>query len=131
MHGILVKPTLFNIVVDNTIRTWLAITVEDQRLDHNGMLEAVGRYLGVFYADDGMVGSKDAEWIKHLMNVLVGLFWWYYFAASANKYRMMTYQPDTLRSGISVEAKALKCTGVGYSYRVRLRRRIHFPECGV
>ena len=50
------------------------MTVENQRVAHDGMGEAVGRCLEVFYADDGMVGSRDAEWIQHLMNVLVGLF---------------------------------------------------------
>ena len=58
----------------NVIQTWLSTTVEDQRVSHDRMGEAVGRCLGVFYADDGMVGSRDSEWLHHLMNVLVGLF---------------------------------------------------------
>ena len=53
----------------------------------HGMGEAVGRYLGVFYTDDSMVGSRDAEWIKHLMNFLVGLFQQYCLAANIAKYR--------------------------------------------
>ena len=73
-QGSLVSPTLLNMVVENIIRTWLAMTVEDQRVDHNGMGEAVGWCLGVFYADDGMVGSIDTEWLQHSINVQVGLF---------------------------------------------------------
>ena len=65
MQGSLVYTTLFNVVVDNVIRTWLEKTVEDQRVAHNGMGEAVGRCLGVFYSDDGMVASKDAKLIQH------------------------------------------------------------------
>ena len=38
------------------------------------------------------------------------------------------FQPSALRLGVSAEANALKCMGVGDSYRVRLRRRIPFPE---
>ena len=55
IQGGLVSPPLFNVVVDNVIRTWLAMTVKDQRLAHNRLGETVGWCLGVFYADDGMV----------------------------------------------------------------------------
>ena len=74
MKGGLVSPTLVSVVVENIIRTWLAITVDDQRVAHDRLREAVRRCLGVFYADDGMVGSRDSEWLQHLMNILVGLF---------------------------------------------------------
>ena len=36
-HGDLVSLTLFNVVVDNVIRTWLAMTVEDHRVAHDGL----------------------------------------------------------------------------------------------
>ena len=41
------------------------------------------------------------------------------------------YQLGALRSGVSEEAKDLKCTGMGDSYRLRLRRHMRFPECKV
>ena len=56
----LVSPTIFNNVVDNVIRAWLAMTVEDQIVAPDGIGEAVGRCLGVFYSDNSMVGSRDA-----------------------------------------------------------------------
>ena len=52
MQGVLVSLTLFNMVVDNFIRTCLVITVEYQRVDHDRLGETVGRCLRVFYADD-------------------------------------------------------------------------------
>ena len=61
-------------VVDNVIRTWLAMTVEDQRVYHDGFGETVRQCLGVFYAEDDMVISRNLDWIKYVMNVLVGLF---------------------------------------------------------
>ena len=61
------------------------MTVEDQWVDHERLGETVGRCLGVFYADDGMVGSRDADWLKHLMNILVGLFRQYGLAANVAK----------------------------------------------
>ena len=60
-QGNLVPPTLFNVVVDNVITTWMAMTVEEQKVAHDGFGETFGLCLGVFYADDGMVGSRDAK----------------------------------------------------------------------
>ena len=107
------------------------MTVEDQKLAHDGMGEAVGRFLVVLFADNGMAGSRDVEWLHHLMNVLVGLFRRYGLAANVAKYRTMTCQPGTLRLGMSAEAKDLKCAGVEDSYHVRLWKRTPLPECGV
>ena len=126
-RGVLASLALFNFVVDNFIRTWMAMTVEDQRVACNGMEEAIGRCLGVFYANDGMVGSRDSEWLQHLMNILVGLFKWYGLAANVAKSCTMTYRPISIRSGMSEEAKDPKCTGVGDSYRMRLYQWIPCP----
>ena len=60
--------------VENIIRIWLAKTVEDQRVTHDGLGETVRRCLKVLYADDSIVGSQDADWLQHAMNVLVILF---------------------------------------------------------
>ena len=46
MKGRIVSPTLFNVVVNNIIRTWMAMTVEDQRVVHDCLRETVGRCLG-------------------------------------------------------------------------------------
>ena len=61
MQGGLVSLTIFNVSVDNIIRTRLSMTVEYQRVDHDGLGETVGRCLGVFYSVDGIVSSCDAE----------------------------------------------------------------------
>ena len=63
VQGGRVPLTLFNVVVDNIIRTWLTITVEDQRVVHNGLVVTVRRCLKFLYADGGMVGSWDSDWI--------------------------------------------------------------------
>ena len=49
----------------------MAMTVEDHRMDHDSLVETDGRCLEVFYSDDGMVVSRDLEWMQHSMNVLV------------------------------------------------------------
>ena len=76
--------------MENVIQTWLAMTVEDHRMAHNGMGKAVGRFLGVFYADDVMVVSRDSEWVHHSMNVLLGLFRQYGLADNVTKSRTIT-----------------------------------------
>ena len=43
MQGGLVSLTLFNVVIDNVIRSWLSMTVECPRVDHDGLGETVGR----------------------------------------------------------------------------------------
>ena len=131
MQGGLVSLILFNVVVKNFIRIWLAMTVEDHRVAHNELGEAVGRCLRVFYTNYSMVGSRDLYWMKHSMNVLVGLFLRYGLADNVTKSRSMVCQPGALRSGMSAEAKALKFTGVRDSYCMILRQRISCPECGV
>ena len=72
-------------VVDNFIRTWLAMTVEDQMVAHDGLRDTVGWFLGVFYAEYGMVRSRDSDWLQHAMNVLFGLFRRYGLSANVSK----------------------------------------------
>ena len=38
--------------------------------------------LGVSYVNDGMVGSRDPDWLHHSMNVMIGLFGQYGVAAA-------------------------------------------------
>ena len=110
-QGGLVLSTLFNVVVDNVIKTWLAMTVENQRVYHDGLGVTIRRCLGVFYANDCMVVSRDADLLQHAINVMVGLFQRYGLAANVAKSCTMTYQPGALRLGMSTEANALKCLG--------------------
>ena len=88
-------------VVENFIRTWLSITVEERRVAQDGMGEATRWCLGVFYANDRIVGSKESEWLHHLMHDLVGLFQQYGLAASVAKSHTMTCQPRALWLGMS------------------------------
>ena len=126
-QGRLVSSTLFNAVVDNVIRTWMAMTVEDQRVALDGLVENAGHFLGIFYVDDGMVGSIDSNWLQHLMNILIGLSRRYGLVANVSKSCTMTCEPGALRSGMSENAKELKCMGLGASYRQRIRQWIPCP----
>ena len=96
---------------------------------HDGLGDSIGQCLGVFYANDGMVGSWDLDWLQHLMNVLVGLFRRYFLEANVSKSHTMTFQLGILWFGVSEEAKALKGMGVVELYWLRLRISIPCLEC--
>ena len=66
------------------------MAVEDQRVCLDGVGYNVGHYLGFFYANYDMVGSRYSNWLQHLMNVLIGLFQSYSLAANIVKSRTMT-----------------------------------------
>ena len=112
---------MFNVVVENIIRTCMAMPVDNHRVDPDGLGETFGQCLGVFYADYDMVGSRESEWLQHAMNVLVGLLRRYGLAAKFSKSRTMTCQTGALRAGMSEEAMALKFMGVEDLYLLRLQ----------
>ena len=62
---------MFNVVVDNMVRTCLLITVEDQTVAQEGLGLNVGIFLGVLYAKDFMIRVQDSEWIKNAHNITV------------------------------------------------------------
>ena len=54
-QGGLISPTLFNLIVDNVVCYWLVLTVKDQLVAQEIPVLSLGSYLGLFYADNGMV----------------------------------------------------------------------------
>ena len=126
-QGVIMSPTLFNVVVDNVIITWMAMTVEYQRVVQDGLGKTVGQCGGVLYSCNCMVISSKPDWLQHAMNALVGLFRSYGLAANFTKSLTITCHPRALRLGMSDEAMALKCARVRDSYRVIIQRRIPCP----
>ena len=58
-QGRLISPTLFNLIVNNVVRNWITMTVDDQLVTHEESVIAVGRCLVLFYAENDVVGSRD------------------------------------------------------------------------
>ena len=107
------------------------MTVEDHRVSHDVLVETVGRCLGLLYVNNGIFGSCNPGWIQRSMNILFSHFRSYVLAAKVAESHTMTCQPRSLQEGMLEEAMALKCTSLGDSYRVRLKRQMSCPECGV
>ena len=64
-------PTKINTTVDSLVLHWMSLTVEDLSTNHEGLGMTVGQCIGIFYADDGMIGSRDTEWFQGAINVLI------------------------------------------------------------
>ena len=69
------------------VRNWLALMVEDHLVAQEGLGLAVGRCLGLFYADDIVVGSQYPEWLQGALNVLISLLKLYVLVANFVKYK--------------------------------------------
>ena len=92
------------------------MTVEDQAVAHKGLGINVGRCLGLFNANYGMIEASDSEWLHNKINFLIGLFWRYGLVENVAKLLTMTFQPRAIRPGMSKEAVGRRCTGVGELY---------------
>ena len=70
--GSVLGPLVFDIVVDLVVGCWLAIMVDDGGAAAMTGL-TVKELLLLFYADDGMIASRDPEWLQEALNVLVAV----------------------------------------------------------
>ena len=93
-------PTLLNVTVDSVVRHWISLMVEDEAVIQEGLGHAVGQKLRVFYVYDGILGSRDPEWIQGSLNVLVGMFQGIGLVANIAKLKTMACHPGVIRSGM-------------------------------
>ena len=86
-------PTLFNVPMDIVVCNWLLLSVEYEYTTHNGLQIVVGRLMGLFYADDEMIGLRDLEWLQNSINVLIVIFRRVSVVANIIKSNTTTCQP--------------------------------------
>jgi hypothetical protein len=72
-QGDIVSPTIFNIVVDATVRYWLTLVLDDGS-EFEGLGRTVQEQLVLFYADDGLLASRNPEWLQMVLSHLCELF---------------------------------------------------------
>ena len=82
-QGGLISPTLFNVVVDDLVGKWLAMTAEDQAVAQEGLVLNVRTCMVLLYSDYSMIGAQDLHWLQNVLNVLIGLFRRYGLVANA------------------------------------------------
>ena len=67
-------PKLFNVAVHSVVLHCQSLTMEDEYAIHDGIGMSVGRSMGVFYEDGGLIISRDLEWFQGASMYLFGLF---------------------------------------------------------
>ena len=70
----IISPTLFNLYVDNVVRDWPSMTVDDELVAHERLGLLVMQFMGIFYADGVLVGLQDPEWLQISLNFFIVLF---------------------------------------------------------
>ena len=74
------------------LRHRLSLTLEDDSSNHDGIRMALGRCMGVFYADSGMIGLMDPECLQWAINVLINIFRRVILIANVDRSNTMTCQ---------------------------------------
>ena len=102
---------LFNVAVDSVVRHYLFLMVEYGEVVHDRLDHIVGWIPGVFYMDNGLLGSRDPDWLQVSLNILIGLFRKIVLASNVAKSNTMICHPGAIRSSMSHEAFGRRSTG--------------------
>ena len=106
------SPTIFNVVVDAVVRHWLEGLQAAK--EEKGAKGGRGHFLAVFYADDGMVGATDPEWLQGAFSALVAIFNRVGLQTNVDKTVSMACQPCRAGSGNrTAEGYRRQITGEG------------------
>ena len=94
--GELGSSTIFNEAVDSVVRYCISLTVEDLSSTHEELGMAVGRCMGMFYANGRMIVSRDPEWLQGTINVIIRLFRRVGLMDNVKKSKTMPFQPGVI-----------------------------------
>ena len=112
----LTPPTLINAAGEIVIRHWLSLTMENLSETHGDVGETVVQKWGIIYANDGMFGSHNPEWLHKVIKVLIGLFRRIILEANIENSKKMNCHPGSIWSGMSAEKFTRRSTGEGANY---------------
>ena len=70
--------------------------VKDVSVIKDWLGHMVGQILGMFYADYGLMGYRDPEWLQGTINAPIGLLHWFILAANIANSKTMTCQPGAI-----------------------------------
>ena len=88
------------------------MTVEDEAIINKGMVHGVGSSIVTFYADNGLIGSRNLEYIQVSLTVLIGLFRRIDLMTNLAKSKTTMYQLGTIQSGIPEKAIGQRGKGI-------------------
>ena len=67
------SPRIFNIMVDAIVQEWLCQIFGDE-VAASGIGVEIRSFLAAFFADDGLVQSRDPVFLQHSFDILIDLF---------------------------------------------------------
>ena len=75
--------------------------MEEKSAIHNEIRMSVGRSMGLFYADEGLIGPQDPEWLQEILSIFIGLFHRVGLMANIAKYNTMACQSRAILTRMS------------------------------
>ena len=97
------SPRIFNLMVDAVVREWLRIELGEEA-SRSGIGYELRSLLAAFYADDGLLASRDPVLLQRAMKSLVELFERVGLITNTKKTEAMTCLPGKIRVSLSQEA---------------------------
>ena len=123
------SPRIFNLMIDAVIREWLR-QVLGNRVAVDGIRTHIRLLLAAFYADNGLVQSRDLEFLQFSFDILVGFFERVELLTKTKKTEAMTCIPGRIRTALSHKAYANRMEG-HEDRRSWQTRRTNCDICGV
>jgi len=128
-QGDVLSPTIFNIVCDAIIRYWLTVVGPGTDTATAGLGTYVQDNQAFFYADDGLIGSTDPEWLQEAFNFLTELFERVGLKTNTNKTKAMICHPGSIATQQSTAGYRHRTLYEGGNFRERQRERVVCPHC--
>ena len=123
------SPTIFNVVVDAVVRSWVMMSLAEA--EKRGEKGNEGRHQATqFYAENGMVASSDPRWIQWDFDTLVSLFEQVGLRKNVGKTVRMVCHPCQAAGTQSSAAYGRKMMGEVPTYPERQKERVQCGECG-
>ena len=116
------SPRIFNVVVDAVIREWLHHLIGEEVAWLGIRFEVRNRQV-LFFADDGLLASRDPTWLQNSFDILISLFECVGLKTNAVKTKAMVCCLTTIAKGLSEEAYN-SCQLGGTTAPERRRRRV-------
>ena len=91
------SPRIFDTMVDAIVREWLRRTIGDGAMAA-GIGEEIRSFLAAFYADDGLIQSRDPARLQTSLDTLVSLFERVSLRTNTSKTKTMVWVPGRIRT---------------------------------
>ena len=95
---------LFNILVNAVVRELFRQLREEGDYEEAELEELLSTFFAIFYVDDAYLASRDAGFLQHALDILVGLFEWVGLQTNTGKTQAMICTPGRIRTQLPFES---------------------------